>query len=414
MLETVQRAFADRPSPLLSYGLPFAEALPRHVHETFAASRVYAIVSRGLAAQSDVVQQVQGALGADIIGGARIGMRPHTLWSEVLEIVAEARSSNADLLLVIGGGTLTDAAKVVSLALANDASTASDLATLSDSPQQRPLSTIRPPTIPIISIPTSLSAAEYSNLAGATDDATSHKHVYGPPLEGPRLVILDPALATTTPMNIWLSSGFRAVDHCVETYCSLINTTDKSDALAMKALGVLVPGLLRLKHNPGDLATRLQCQLASIDAVASITLPKGKAVELGGSHGIGHQLGPLGVGHGDTSCILLPAVCRYNASQNANSAHQERLRDWLMSLPVVAETLQRRSVGQGQGAPDLHVVLDAVIRELGLPRSLGDVNVGRDALDMLAENSLKDWCCGTNPAPLMEKGQVLEILEMVI
>jgi alcohol dehydrogenase class IV len=63
---------------------------------------------------------------------------------------------------------------------------------------------------------------------------------------------------------------------------------------------------------------------------------------------------------------------------------------------------------------DLGDVLDAVIRELGMPRSLGDVGVGRDKLDGLAQNSLHDRWCRTNPVPLNEKGQVLEILEMVV
>lgn len=43
----------------------------------------------------------------------------------------------------------------------------------------------------------------------------------------------------------------------------------------------------------------------------------------GASHGIGHQLGSLGVGHGETSCILLPAVCKWNAKQNANVERQK-------------------------------------------------------------------------------------------
>lgn len=62
---------------------------------------------------------------------------------------------------------------------------------------------------------------------------------------------------------------------------------------------------------------------------------------------------------------------------------------------------------------DLGDVLDAVIRELGLPRSLQAVGVGRDQFDALAEHSLYDRWCQTNVVPLQEKGQVLEILEMV-
>ena len=62
---------------------------------------------------------------------------------------------------------------------------------------------------------------------------------------------------------------------------------------------------------------------------------------------------------------------------------------------------------------DLGDVLDAVIRELGLPRSLQAVGVGRDQFDALAEHCLHDRWCQANVVPLQEKGQVLEILEMV-
>ncbi|RWQ97548.1 iron-containing alcohol dehydrogenase-domain containing protein [Paecilomyces variotii] len=124
------------------------------------------------------------------------------------------------------------------------------------------------------------------------------------------------------------------------------------------------------------------------------------------------KLGPLGVGHGETSCILLPAVCKYNASKNANNDSQQRVLGFLTSDPIVSEVLETRQVDVANA--DLGDVLDAIIRELGLPRSLADVGVGRDKLDQLAVNSLKDRCCVTNPVPLKEKEQVFEILEMVV
>lgn len=63
---------------------------------------------------------------------------------------------------------------------------------------------------------------------------------------------------------------------------------------------------------------------------------------------------------------------------------------------------------------DLGDILDTIIRELGMPRSLTDVGVGRDKLDTLAEHSLHDRWCKSNPVPLTEKALVLEILEMVV
>lgn len=123
-------------------------------------------------------------------------------------------------------------------------------------------------------------------------------------------------------------------------------------------------------------------------------------------------MGPLGVGHGETSCILLPAVCKFNAKYNANRDRQQRVLDFLKADPVVSQVLRERAVDTS--VADLGDVLDAVIRQLGMPRSLKEVNVGRDQLDSLAAHSLHDRWCKTNPVPLVDKAQVMEILEMVV
>ncbi|KAJ5638330.1 hypothetical protein N7490_008209 [Penicillium lividum] len=405
--ETVRPAFAARERPLLSYGIDFPAAAARHVSETFKASRIYVICSGSLSRNTDALDRLINALGSEKVVGCRIGMKTHTLWSEVLEIVEDARNVQADLLMTLGAGSLTDGAKIVAFALANQVHTAEDLETLAECPNKR--AQIFTPTVPIISIPTSLSAGEYSNFAGGTDDRSRRKFSFQAPLRCPQLTILDPRLAQTTPESIWLSSGVRAIDHCVETLCAIIGVTPESDELARYALGQLVPGLLQCKINRANHDAYLQCQLGSVDAMAACT---SGLVELGASHGIGHQLGPLGVGHGETSCILLPAVCKFNARHNANRERQAAVREFLIRDTVVLAVLQSRSVNVE--IADLGDILDAIIRELGMPRSLADVGVGRDQLDGLAAHSLHDRWCQSNPMPLKEKSQVLEILEMVV
>lgn len=64
----------------------------------------------------------------------------------------------------------------------------------------------------------------------------------------------------------------------------------ESDKLAEDALGRLVPGLVSCKHDGKDYAARLECQLGSVDAMAACT---GGNVQLGASHGIGHQVSIL-------------------------------------------------------------------------------------------------------------------------
>ena len=115
MTETVRCAFADRSRPLLSYGIPFPASAKRHVTRTFNASHVYIICSGSLARNTDSLQQLKAALGEDRVAGVRIGMKSHTLWSEVVEIVQDARRVEADLIITLGAGSLTDGAKIVAM-----------------------------------------------------------------------------------------------------------------------------------------------------------------------------------------------------------------------------------------------------------------------------------------------------------
>lgn len=224
----------------------------------------------------------------------------------------------------------------------------------------------------------------------------------------PSLVILDPALSTTTPEWVWLSTGVRAIDHCVESMCSL-TAIPSVDVEAEKALQLLLPNLLKTKKDPLDLEARLQCQLATNYALVML-LHAPQILLAGASHGIGHQLGPLGVGHGQTSCILLPAVLSYNAREN--SEKQQKVKDIIWCDEAVVEVL--RTAGLEKDKSNAGDALDAVFRALGMPRTLKEVGVGREKLDGLAENSLKDPCCVVNPIPLTKKEQVMEILEMVM
>jgi alcohol dehydrogenase class IV len=285
MSEIVRPAFEGRDRPQLSYGIDFPTAAARHVTHTFKASGVYVICSGSLSRNTDALNRLLAAIGPENVAGQRIGMQPHTQWSEVLEIVADARKVQADLLLTLGAGSLTDGAKIISFALANNVHTAEDLKGLAEGPEKR--IGLIPPTLPIISVPTSLSAGEYSDFAGGTEDDTRLKYMFRPPLRGPELVILDPQLVETTPDSIWLSTGVRAVDHCVETLCAIGIATTQPDDLARNAPGRLVSGLLRCKKDRADRDASLQCQLGSVDAMAACS---SILFKLGASHGIGHQV----------------------------------------------------------------------------------------------------------------------------
>ena len=402
----------------ISYGLPFTVACAKHVTDTFKASRIYILASGSLSRNTSHVRDLEEALSGKVVGTTN-GMKSHTLWSEVLSSTAAARAAEADLIVTLGAGTLTDAAKIITLALANDATTFADLDRLKSGVEGKyaPRPDLNAPTVPIISVPTSLSGGEYARTGGGTNDDSRRKFSFGGPTKGPALVVLDPDLTADTPEFIWLSTGVRAIDHCVEIMCSL-SATDESDRDASSGLKLLVPGLLRCKRNskqdrggskgnPDGNEGRMQCMLGVVEAMKGIHL---HGVPTGASHGIGHQLGPLGVSHGETSCVILPYVCKFNAS--VNGKQQAKVREVLWGEEVVQEVLQGR--GLAKQSADLGDMLLAIFRELGMPTTLKDVHVGRDKLDSLAENSMKDYAAQTNPIPLRDKKQVLEILELAL
>lgn len=101
---------------------------------------------------------------------------------------------------------------------------------------------------------------------------------------------------------------------------------------------------------------------------------------------------------------------KFNAKANAD--RQAIVLDAFWDEPDIAAALSRHSLVRGQA--DLGDALDAVIRELGLPRTLKDYGIGRDRLEQVAESSLRDVCCQWNVIPLERKEQVLGILEMCL
>lgn len=111
---------------------------------------------------------------------------------------------------------------------------------------------------------------------------------------------------------------------------------------------------------------------------------------------------------------MLPAVLKWTLQEGGEKVQkrQQKVLDVLWSEKTIAEMLKKRGLVKGKA--DAGDAIDAVVRELELPRSLKDVGVGRDKLDALAENSLKDRWLPTNPVPVIKKEQVLSILELVV
>jgi alcohol dehydrogenase class IV len=111
--EQIEQFFPGVEYPIISYGLPFPQACAKHVKETLGCSKVYVICSGTLSRTTDIFERLEAALGEGRLVGVRKGMKPHTMFSELLEVAADVEKSGADCITTVGGGSLVDAAKYI-------------------------------------------------------------------------------------------------------------------------------------------------------------------------------------------------------------------------------------------------------------------------------------------------------------
>jgi maleylacetate reductase len=245
------------------------------------------------------------------------------------------------------------------------------------------------PKVRQVSVPTTIAGGEFSAIAGVTNVASKVKEMLRHELTIPRAVILDPAITVHTPDWLFLSTGIRAVDHCVEGICSR-EAHPYADAQALKGLSMLASGLPRVKQDPRDLDARMDCQIGTWLSTGALT----SGVPMGASHGIGYVLGSAhGVPHGYTSCVMLPSVMRWNK-------------------PVNAERQALVSEAMGQPGKDASEVLDRFIRDLGMPRSLHEVRVMPEHFDTIAKAAMATPWVPRNPRKIAGPAEVREILDL--
>ena len=376
---------------MLIYGRPAAEVVVE-LAQRDRKSRAFIVTNRSLGDSALVRGHVE-VLG-ERFAGLFDGCAAHSPRESVLRGSAAARAAGADVLIAIGGGSVIDAAKVMLGCLWCGIETTEQLDALRDGLYAEGLSGPQP--LRLVAVPTTLSAAEFTPLAGITDIGRGAKDLFLHPLYVPSTVVLDPQATMLTPDWLFSSTGVRSIDHCVETLLSS-QPSPFADALARDGLRLLSRSLSAFRRTPADAASRLDCQLGTWLAISGPV----SGVPLGASHAIGRVLGgAFDVPHGHTSCVLLPAVLKWNAQAGAEAVARQQQVSAAMDAPP------------GSSAADAVALL---VRALGQPGSLRDLGIGREKFAVLAEKSmvmLRHPTTAGNQRALRSEQDVLEILEL--
>jgi len=305
------------------------------------------------------------------------------------QAAALARSNSVHAVLGIGGGSTLDVAKAAA-ALATNPGSARDY--LEGLPGAGPKALLTPP-LPVICVPTTAgTGSEVTKNAVLQVADLQVKRSMRSELLFPQSAFVDPVLSAQAPLEVRAGSGFDALTHLIEAFCSS-NASSLTDALAKDGIARAIHALHGLAKGTESEAEAHDLALAS--TLGGICLAN---AGLGAAHGLIAPLGGLypNIPHGAGLACLLPATLTINAAaaQSSPAASARLLELWpLLSVSTASEAA--RMLGELRIA-------------LGLPAlsSYASIDVGR--VIKSPSGSLK-----TNPVPLAE-AELRALLELAL
>ena len=233
------------------------------------------------------------------------GIKPNPIISDVDAAARIGRSHKADMILAVGGGSVIDSAKIISITIPVE-HPAWDFYTYQAKPKT---------AIPLISVLTlAATGSEMNPFAVLQNNETGIKSGYRSDLVFPRHSFLDPELTITVPRDytaFWIAD---LIAHSMEAWFGAGDTTliDRFIVAIIHEAMEFGPRLLKNLH---DYDLRARIMFAATQALNCLTL-QGKVSGDWGVHSIGHCLSYLyDVPHGASLTIVYPAWLRYFKDQ---------------------------------------------------------------------------------------------------
>ena len=285
--------------------------------------------------------------------------------------LAAFRTSGADVVIGLGGGSPMDAAKAVAILAGADAPL----------PSYEGADKVRPRKTPLVCIATSAgTGSEVTRFIAVTDEARDRKMLVSSWEILPDVAVADPELTLSLPPRYTVSTGIDALTHAIEAYVSR-RAQPLSDSLALSAIGRIGRSLRTAYAEPQNRQARHEMSLAALEAGiafcnASVALVHGMARPLG-AH--------FGVPHGIANAVLLARVCEFSAG-----AAPERYRDIAQALgePVSGASPEAGAHAAVQAIDRLcQDVRVPPLRELDVPADRFDAVVAQMAQDAIASGS---------------------------
>ncbi|WP_369788210.1 iron-containing alcohol dehydrogenase [Rouxiella sp. WC2420] len=289
---------------------------------------------------------------------------PEPTHHDVASTLASVQTQDIDLVVGVGGGSVLDVAKLLSV-LCKQGALSLDALLAGEKPLHRTASLLIPTT------------------AGTGSEATPNAILAIPekqtkigiisPVMIPDYVILAPELTTSMPAHIASSTGIDALCHLIECFTATI-ANPVSDNYALIGLKKLFTSLETTLNEPENLAARLDMLWASYYG--------GAAIAHSGTHLVHAMSYPLGgkyhIPHGVANAILLAPCMAF--------VRPAAVTKFAQAYDLLPDA--NRQLDQQQKSLALVEYFSALVKRLKLPASLEELGIGSDHLPSLVNAAL--------------------------
>lgn len=300
-------------------------------------------------------------------------IKPNPTIENVQSGVAACKTSGADYIIAIGGGSSMDTAKAIGIIMTNPE--------FEDVVSLEGVAPTKNKSIPIFAVPTTAgTAAEVTINYVITDAKNNRKMVCVDPKDIPVVAFVDSEMMASMPKGLTAATGMDALTHAIEGYITA-GAWELSDMFHLKAIEIIARSLRGAVDNTPE----GRADMALGQYVAGMGFSN---VGLGIVHSMAHPLGALyDTPHGVANAIILPTVMAYNAE-----ATGEKYREIARAMGVAdVDAMSQEEYRQA--------AIEAVRQlstDVGIPTDLKAIVKAED-IPFLAQSAYDDACRPGNP-----------------
>ena len=299
------------------------------------------------------------------------GVMPNPTSAKLAEGARIARENNVDLILAVGGGSVCDYSKAVSVS-----------AYCEDDPWEKYYIRFEEPTCKIIPVGCVLTMVGTGSEMNGGAVITNHEqklkigHVFGTEVF-PKFSVLDPTYTYTLPKYQMVAGFYDIMSHILEQYFSG-EDDNTSDYIAEGLLRSLIHSSLIAVENPRDYEARSNIMWTATWALNTLTA-QGKTTDWE-VHMIGQAVGAYtDATHGMTLAAVSMAYYRYIMPFGLKKFARYAVNVWGVNAEGKSEE---------QVATEGLVAMESWMNKIGLVMNLKDLGVTPDMIEGIADATL--------------------------